>query len=144
MVGLHLGHANVIAYQGRPFAGVEDMDAALWGAWAEAVGPDDTVVCVGDVALAAGVCAETWERVRAAPGRTKVLVVGNHDLTGRGHLRTEGFDRVTALLTSHGDPPLIWTHAALPNVPPGHVNIHGHEHSLLHPADSPHINVLVE
>ena len=67
-------------------------------------------------------------------------------MTGQGSLRVEGFHRVKALLTSPGDPPLIWTHAPLPNVPAGHVNIHGHQHATLKPADldSPHINVSVE
>ena len=91
-----------------------------------------------------GVSDDTWEKVGAAPGRTKVLVRGNHDLTGQGLLRVEGFHRVKAVLSSPGDPPLIWTHAPLPNVPAGHVNVHGHQHTALKPADSPHINVSVE
>ena len=76
---------------------------------------------------------ETWKRVRAAPGRSKILVIGNHDLTGQGLLRVKWFHRTEALLTSPGDPPLIWTHAPLPNVPAGHVNIHGHQHATLKP-----------
>ena len=87
---------------------------------------------------------ETWDQVRATPGLSKILVVGNHDITGQGHLRVEGFHRVKAVLVSPGDPPLIWTHAPLLNVPAGHVNIHGHMHRSQKPADSPHINVSVE
>ena len=101
-------------------------------------------MCVGDVAMGRGLSDDTWEKVRAAPGRTKVLVVGNHDVTGQGLLRVVGFHRVKAVLYSAGDPPLIWTHAPLPNVPAGHVNVHGHQHAALKPADSPHINVSVE
>ena len=141
---LHLGHANIIAYQGRPFHDVHEMDGVLWANWQLGVHPEDTLVCVGDVAMGSGLTEDTWERVRAAPGRTKVLVVGNHDVTGQGILRAGGFHRVKAVLTSPGDPPLIWTHAPLPNVPAGHVNIHGHQHSALKSADSPHINVSVE
>ena len=120
------------------------MDAALWTNWQLGVDPEETLVCVCDVAMARGVAGETWDRLRAAPGRTKVLVVGNHDVTGQGLLRVEGFHRVKAVLTSPGDPPLIWTQAPLPNVPAGHVNIHGHQHRALKPSDSPHINVSVE
>ena len=141
---LHLGHANIIAYQGRPFHNVHEMDGVLWANWQFGVDQEDTLVCVGDVAMGGGLSGDTWERVRAAPGRTKVLVVGNHDVTGQGILRAEGFHRVKAVLTSPGDPPLIWTHAPLPNVPAGYVNIHGHQHNTLKPADSPHINVSVE
>ena len=51
---LHLGHANIIEYQHRPFRDVGQMDAALWDAWWTAVGPDDALVCVGDLAMGAG------------------------------------------------------------------------------------------
>ena len=139
---LHLGHANIIEYQDRPFLDVDEMDAALWAAWHETVGPDDTLVCVGDLAMGAAVCEATWERVRGAPGRTKVLVVGNHDLGSGGTLRVGGFHRTKAVLVSVGAPPLIWTHAPLPDVPEGHVNIHGHTHGRR--GDGRHINVSVE
>ena len=141
---LHLGYANIIAYQGRPFHDVHEMNGALWANWQLGVDPDDTLVCVGDFALGEALSEETWERVRAAPGRSKILVVGNHDVTGGGKLRVQAFHRAKAVLTSLGDPPLIWTHAPLPNVPAGHINIHGHQHRALKPADSPHINVSVE
>ena len=142
---LHIGHGNVITFQDRPFSSLAQMDAALWAAWADTVGPDDTLVCVGDVALAGGVSPETWNRVRAAPGRSKILVIGNHDLGSRsGVLRVEGFHRNKALLAAPGDPPLILTHAPLPNVPVGHVNIHGHQHAATPTVGTPHINVSVE
>ena len=140
---LHLGHANIIKYQGRPHAGVPAMDAELWRHWQEASAPGRTVVCVGDVALGEAVCAATWRRIAGLPG-SQVLVVGNHDLDGRtGDLRVEGFHRVKAILTSPGEPPLIWTHAPLPEVPTGHVNVHGHQHATP-PGDGRHINVSVE
>ena len=112
-------HANIIEYQHRPFRDVGQMDAALWDAWWTAVGPDDALVCVGDLAMGAAVSDETWERVTAAPGAPKVLIVGNHDVGGSGRLRVEGFQRNLAVLVSPGEPPLIWTHAPLPDVPDG-------------------------
>ena len=140
----HFGHDKIIGYTNRPFPSVHEMNEALWANWQTDVAAGDTLVCLGDVALGRGVCDETWERLRAAPGQPKILVVGNHDLTGRGLLRVRGFDRVRALLTSSGDPPLLWTHAPLPTVPAGYVNIHGHMHRDTKPAGSPHINVSVE
>ena len=139
---LHLGHANIIEYQHRPYPSVHAMDADLWWGWHEASARDRTVVCVGDIALSDAVCAATWERIGALPG-SQVLVVGNHDVGGSGRLRVEGFRRVKAVLTSLGDPPLIWTHAPLPDVPDGHVNIHGHQHATP-PGKGRHINVSVE
>ena len=72
-----------------------------------------------------------------------MLVIGNHDLTGKGQLRVRGFDEVRAVLVSDGNPPLIWTHYPLADVPSGCVNIHGHIHALP-PTRSRHINVSVE
>ena len=141
---LHLGHANIIAYQGRPFHNVHEMDAALWANWQLGVGTNDALVCVGDFAMGAAKTGATWDRVRAAPGRPKILVIGNHDLGKRGQCAVHGFDRYKALLVSPGDPPLIWTHAPLPNVPAGHVNVHGHRHRLIDPPEVPRINVSVE
>ena len=87
---LHLGHGNIIDYQRRPFDGLGQMNEALWAAWHSTVGPDDTLVCVGDFAMASALCEATWARVRGAPGRSKILVVGNHDLSGQGRLRGRG------------------------------------------------------
>ncbi len=141
---LHLGHGNIIDYQRRPFDGLGQMNEALWSAWHSTVGPDDTIVCVGDFAMASALSEATWARVRSGPGRTKILVVGNHDLSAQGRLRAEGFHRNKALLTASGDPPLIFTHAPMPNVPAGHVNVHGHQHSTPPTVGTPHINVSVE
>lgn len=140
---LHLGHANIIEYQDRPFFDRADMDAELWERWDAVLQPDSVLVLVGDVAVGEGVCQATWDRVRRSPGREKHLVIGNHDLTGLGELRVEGFDGVWSIMTSVGTPPLVWSHYPLREVPEGHVNIHGHEHAKASGV-SRHINVSVE
>ena len=139
---LHLGHENIIEYQERPFLGVADQDAEIWRAW-ERIDAGAVLVVVGDVAMGDAVCDATWKRVRRAPGREKHLVIGNHDVTGAGEVRTQGFDHLWSVLTSAGDPPLLWTHYPLLEVPDGHVNVHGHEHGKP-PRTTPHINVSVE
>ena len=136
---LHIGHANIIRYCNRPFENVEEMDATLWSNWQMGVEPGETLVCVGDM----------WFGFSSDPrpvpeGHQKLLVIGNHDLTKGGNLRVTEFDDAKALLTSEGDPKLIFTHAPLPNVPQGCVNVHGHTHQNTRPPDSPHINVSVE
>lgn len=136
---LHIGHANIIRYCDRPFRDVDEMDAALWANWRQGVEPGETLVCVGDIWFGAVV------EPRAVPsGHRKLLVLGNHDLTKGGAMRVTQFDEIKALLTVAGDPPLVFTHLPLPNVPDGYVNIHGHTHEKLLPPDSPHINVSVE
>ena len=140
---LHLGHANIIEYQARPFLDVADMDEEIWQAWERVLQPESVLVLVGDVAMGDAVCEATWERIRRTPGRHKHLVIGNHDLTREGEVRAQGFDGVWSVMTSAGDPPLLWTHYPLREVPEGHVNIHGHEHGRP-PRMSPHINVSIE
>jgi calcineurin-like phosphoesterase family protein len=86
----HFGHANIIAYEGRPFESAAAMDAAMVERWNRAVRPDDTVFHLGDFALASK--DRTRELVAALRGR-KVLVRGNHDGSARRMLEC-GFDEV--------------------------------------------------
>ena len=87
--------------------------------------------------------AATWQQLRDLDCCQRHLVLGNHDLTGADLLRAEGFDRVWSLLLSGGEPPLVWTHYPLDEVPDGYINIHGHVHDDP-PRRTPHINVSVE
>ena len=140
---LHLGHENIIRYTNRPFANASAMDTQLYANWATTVSPADTLLFVGDVAMRKAVGEATWSRIRHAPGRMKQLVVGNHDLTGSGALRVDGFDDICSLLCAPGDPPLLFTHMPLSDMPAGWVNVHGHTHAA--PVTrSAHINVSVE
>lgn len=140
---LHLGHENIIRYTGRPFSDAEAMDAALYREWEATVGDDDALIFVGDLAMRHAVGEHTWERIRAGRGAAKYLVVGNHDLTGGGKLRVDGFDQTGSVMLVDGDPPLVFTHIPLKAVPDGCVNVHGHTHDEP-PRSTPHINVSVE
>ena len=140
---LHLGHANVIDYANRPFFNVNDMDDTLWDCLTAAVEPDKALVVVGDLAMDVALNQDTAWRLRELDCRARHLVIGNHDLTGAGKLRAEGFDRVWSLMVSGGEPRIIWTHYPLREVPEGYVNIHGHVHDDP-PKRTPHINVSVE
>ena len=140
---LHLGHENIIRYTNRPFADADTMDSTLYGNWEATVGSADELIFVGDVAMRRAVGPHTWQRIRDARGASKHLVVGNHDLTGSGSLRVDGFDDVGAVMFVDGDPPLVFTHIPLADVPAGCVNVHGHTHNEA-PRDTPHINVSVE
>ena len=140
---LHLGHDNIIRYANRPFADATAMDSSLYNNWDATVGIDDDLIFVGDVAMRHAVGPHTWQRIRDAPGGKKHLVIGNHDLTGAGRLRVDGFDTVGAVMFVDGDPPLVFTHIPLLHVPEGCVNVHGHTHNEP-PRETPHINVSVE
>lgn len=47
----HFGHANIIKYCDRPFADVDEMDAALITNWNKWVKPTDTVWHLGDFTM---------------------------------------------------------------------------------------------
>ena len=140
---LHLGHENIIRYTERPFSSVEAMDSALFDNWSDTLDDEDTLIFVGDLAMRRAIAEETWQRVREGVGRRKLLVVGNHDLTGSGSLRVSGFDQVNSLLYLPGDPPILCTHLPLASTPDTWVNVHGHTHNEA-PKPSRHINVSVE
>ena len=106
------------------------MDDALFGRWRCAVGPEDAIVCLGDVAVH-GLSGTRLQRVHEAPG-WKELVIGNT------------FDEVHSAPHVAGDPPLPMTHMPLQAVPEGSVNIHRHLHGAGMPGVTPHINVSVE
>lgn len=140
----HLGHANIIEYCSRPFNDVAEMDEMFFSEWEATVGSEDTVVFIGDLAMGQAIHKGTFDRVREMPGKRKILVPGNHDVTARGGvLRVEGFDAVYAMLFAAGDPQLVFTHVPLREVPDGWVNIHGHIHDRA-ATNTPHINVSVD
>jgi calcineurin-like phosphoesterase family protein len=48
---LHLGHANIITYSGRPFCSVDEMDECIVDRWNEVVAPTDRVLVLGNMAM---------------------------------------------------------------------------------------------
>jgi calcineurin-like phosphoesterase family protein len=73
---LHLGHINIVDLCNRPFADVDEMNAAIVSRWNATVAEDDVVWVLGDVAM--GNFTESMELVRTLQGR-KILIPGNHD-----------------------------------------------------------------
>lgn len=72
----HFGHANVIKFDHRPFADVEEMNEAMIRLWNGRVRPDDEVWFLGDFCHKSGKEPEWY--LRRLMGR-KHLVIGNHD-----------------------------------------------------------------
>ena len=133
----HFGHANVIQHCSRPFADVDEMDAAMIAAWNAVVGRDDIVYCLGDFSCH-GV-ERTREIFDALRGR-KHLVIGNHDVDSKGRLHKRLRDLhwaeppSDAIETTDGGVPVYMHHYACRVWPSSHygaVHFYGHSHGRL-------------
>ncbi len=73
---LHLGHANVIKHDNRPFHDVEEMDKTLIELWNARVSKDDHVYIVGDLIFRSDK-DPVWylDKLKGH----KHLIIGNHD-----------------------------------------------------------------
>jgi calcineurin-like phosphoesterase family protein/2'-5' RNA ligase len=74
---LHLNHGNIVEYCDRPFDSVYEMNQELVANWNDTVGPDDTVVFLGDLCFYYGdITTHDW--LHALNGEI-VYIRGNHD-----------------------------------------------------------------
>lgn len=74
---LHLGHANIIRFDKRPFKTVDEMDRKLIENWNNTVGKNDTVYVLGDMVWG---IAPAWGKYLEQLKGDIVLITGNHDL----------------------------------------------------------------
>lgn len=79
---LHLSHANISAYCGRPFTNTDDMNTGIIERWNAQVQPEDDVWVIGDVAM--GKIADSLPLVGLLNG-IKRLRTGNHDRCAEMH-----------------------------------------------------------
>ena len=74
---LHLGHGNVIRFDGRPFSDIKEMEETIIKNWNDTVTRDDTVYILGDFCWDK---ENEWIRLLKSLNGNKVLIRGNHDL----------------------------------------------------------------
>lgn len=74
---LHFGHKSIIAFDGRPFKSVEEMDIELTRRWNAKVTKDDLVYILGDMIWKAR-NDDAPNIIKSLNGQ-KVLIKGNHD-----------------------------------------------------------------
>lgn len=74
---LHIGHANVIEHDSRPFSSVEEMNEELIRRWNNKVRSDDVVYCLGDM-FWKGDCESIQDILKRLNGQI-ILIKGNHD-----------------------------------------------------------------
>ena len=131
----HFGHTNIIKYCNRPFKTVEEMDETLIERWNSRVGKKDTVYHLGDFMLCRNKYSQYLERLN---GKV-ILILGNHDHHfSKGKLN--GFAEVVDMLfLDKLEPQLFLCHYAMrvwPNSHRGSINLHGHSHDMLTPAEN--------
>ena len=74
---LHIGHANVIKFDNRPFKDVDEMFEILVRNWNSVVTKEDTVYILGDFIWRK---ESEWPSIIDKFCGKKVLIKGNHDL----------------------------------------------------------------
>jgi calcineurin-like phosphoesterase family protein len=74
----HYQHNNIIKYCKRPFANAEEMGAALRDKHNAVVGPEDSVLHVGDFTMSSNI-DYVLETIQALNGK-HYFMQGNHDM----------------------------------------------------------------
>ena len=85
----HIGHANVLRLDARPFKDLEAMNEGLIRRYNATVGENDVCYFLGDM----GFSAQKIVPVINALNGTKILILGNHDKKQQAMLQA-GFDAV--------------------------------------------------
>ena len=87
----HYAHANILAFDNRPFKTVEEMNKELVKRWNAAVDPGDTVYVLGDMFWCKA--QEALPVLQSLNGQ-KFLIKGNHDRCNDGKF-IKSFVKVT-------------------------------------------------
>ena len=85
----HFSESNIMRYENRPFASVEDMNQAMIANWNAQVQAEDVVYVLGDFGA-----DEQEASVLSQLNGTKFLIKGNHDTHTNTYYREAGFQEV--------------------------------------------------
>ena len=132
---LHFGHENVLRFDNRPFASVEEMDAELVRRWNEKVGKGDLVYVLGDLIWKSR-NGDAHNLIRSLNGQI-ILIKGTHDRfhhTAQAKAALAGikdYDDICVTLEDGSVRRCILSHYFIPFYN-GHrhqaIHLHGHSH----------------
>lgn len=109
---LHLGHANVIRFDGRPFDNVSEMNEKLINNWNGVVTNNDTVYILGDLLW---LKESEWPTLISRLKGRKVLIRGNHDPKDFSAATKKLFQEITDYKEiTDGDRKVILCHYPIP------------------------------
>lgn len=109
----HIGHANVIKFDNRPFRDLNHMHEYLITNYNATVPENGICYFLGDIGLASG---DTIKKVIERLNGTKVCILGNHD-KNRQAMYNHGFDVVLNTASFYiGDNEVSMSHCPLPGI----------------------------
>lgn len=76
---LHFFHENIIHYTNRPWSNAQEMNEGLIGRWNGAIGPDNDIFILGDLAMGGNSKAPLLAKILRRLNGRKYLIPGNHD-----------------------------------------------------------------
>ena len=126
----HFGHANVIAFQDRPWPAIADHDAGLIDCWNAVVGPTDVVYHLGDFAYRTS--REHAQSVFNRLNGVKHFIRGNHDKSWVDSLVWASVNDIAQV--SEEGTRIVLCHYAMrvwPGDRRGAVMLYGHSHGRL-------------
>lgn len=125
----HYDHANVLAYDNRPFKTVEEMNVALIERWNAVVSPGDFVYVLGDMFWCN---SSTAVLVLQSLNGKKFLIKGNHDRSNDGKFREQFLKIVEYLEVEDEGRKVVLCHYPIPcfkNHFYGWYHLYGHVHN---------------
>lgn len=127
----HFSHKNILKFDERPFASIEEMETTLVKNWNKKVTNADTVYILGDFCWGK---ENEWLRILSSLKGNKVLIKGNHDLRNPSARLKNCFsdikdykeikDKGRTVIMCHY-PILAYVHSYNPDV----FMLHGHVHN---------------
>lgn len=124
----HFGHKNILGYEQRPYADIEEMDESLIQEWNRVVHKEDTVYYLGDLCLGG---VTKWESILPRLDGKIHLILGNHDDRKVVNKVAHHFESVQLMK----ERVINKTHLFLFHYPidigftPNAISVHGHIHS---------------
>ena len=130
---LHIGHANVVRFDNRPFADVNEMNNKIIENWNARVRTDDMVYILGDFIWAK---ESDWPFFVGPLAGNKVLIRGNHDPRQFSNTTKRMFQEITNLKEIKDDGRhVVMCHYPMPffraGFAPTAYMLYGHVHQTL-------------
>lgn len=130
---LHIGHANIVRFDGRPFADVNEMNHKIIDNWNARVRTDDTVYILGDFIWAK---ESDWPFFVGPLAGKKILIRGNHDPRQFDSTTKHMFEEITNMKEIKDDGRhVVMCHYPMPffrgSFDPTAFMLYGHVHQTL-------------